>query len=63
MGDRLTVEMQGHSLIARRGNADVARFSNTRPELLAAVAASCGVAKGTVLEFHELAGVAEIALC
>jgi hypothetical protein len=62
-GDRLTVETQGETLIARRGNSDVARFNNPAPEIVQAVKDSCGVAKGTVEQIHVLAGVAEISLC
>lgn len=63
IGDRLTVEVQGGKLIARRGNSDVARFTNPAPELVQAVTASCGIAKGTVEQVHPIAGVAEISLC
>ena len=63
IGEKLTVEAEGGSLIARRGNSDVARFTNPAPTLLTAVQASCGIAKGTVEQVHEIAGVAEISLC
>ncbi len=63
IGDRLIVEAQEGSLIARRGNCDVARFTNPPPGLLQAVNASCGIAKGTVEQVHLFAGVAEISLC
>ena len=63
VGDRLTVEAQDGALVARRGNRDVARFTNPAPALVQAVEQSCGVAKGTVEQVHDLAGVAEISLC
>ncbi len=63
VGDRLTVEVQDGALVARRGNSDVARFTNPAPALVQAVEQSCGVAKGTVEQVHDLAGVAEISLC
>ena len=63
VGERVIVETQGTELIARRGSGDVARFANPPPELLHAVTASCGIAKGTVEEIHRIAGVAEISLC
>lgn len=63
VGDRLTVEAQNGALVARRGNRDVARFTSPAPELVKAVETSCGIAKGTVEQVHELAGVAEISLC
>ena len=63
LGDRLTVEVVGDTLIARRGHRDVARVGNPPSELLTAVRESCGIATGTVERVHDLAGVAEIALC
>lgn len=63
VGDRLVVEVANGALIARRGHAEVARFTNPPPELVEAVEASCGIAKGTVEVAHPLAGVAEISLC
>ena len=63
VGDRLTVEAQGSQLIARRANSVVASFTNPPPDLLQAVIASCGIAKGTVEVIHTTAGVAEISLC
>lgn len=62
-GERLTIETLDGALVARRGNRDVARFTNPAPELVQAVESSCGIAKGTVEQVHELAGVAEISLC
>lgn len=63
VGERLTVEIHDSMLIARRGTSDVARFPNPPPELVKAVEASCGIAKGKVEQVQELAGVAEISLC
>lgn len=63
VGDHVTVELQGDELIALRGNAEVARISKPSAELLKAVEHSCRVAKGTVEQVHNLAGVAEISLC
>lgn len=62
-GESLTVETNGSQLIARRGNSDVAIFTKPPPELFQAVAASCGVAKGTVEQIHPTARIAEISLC
>jgi len=62
-GDQLTVESKNGMLIARRGTSDVARFTNPAAELVQAVAASCGIARGTVQEVYSVAGVAEISLC
>lgn len=63
VGEQLTVETQGGNLVARRGHSDVARFTSPAPDLIRAVQASCGIAKGTVAQVHSLAGVAEISLC
>lgn len=63
VGDRLTVDCDDGVLVARRGNNDVARFANPPPDLVQAVADSCGEAKGTVEQVHELARMAEISLC
>lgn len=62
-GDNLTVEVQGKGLVARRGISDVARFANPPMDILKAVEASHGIAKGTVVEVHSIAGVVEISLC
>ena len=63
VGEQLTVEIEAGILVARRGNAEVARFTAPPVELVQAVEAACGIAKGTVEQVHELAGVAEISLC
>lgn len=63
VGQQLTVEVQEGILIARRGNREVARFTDPAPEIVTAVQASCGIAKGTVECVYTLAGVAEISIC
>lgn len=63
VGEQLTVEIEAGILVARRGNAEVARFTAPPLELVQAVEAACGIAKGTVEQVHELARVAEISLC
>lgn len=62
-GDHLVVELEGGGLVALRGNVEVARFTKPSAELVNAVRDSYGIAKGTVEQIHELAGVAEISLC
>lgn len=62
-GDILVVQAEGGGLTARRGNAVVARAEGCGSELMAAVAASCGLAKGTVEQVHDLACAVEISLC
>lgn len=63
IGDQLIVEVQGNRLVARRGNSDVALFTNPPPALFEAVTASFGIAKGIVERVHSIAGVVEISLC
>ncbi len=63
VGEHLTVEAQAGTLVALRGNAEVARFPKPPAELLKAVESSCGIAKGFVEQVHEIAAVAEISLC
>lgn len=63
IGETLIVEVEDGSLVARKANTTVARFTNPSADLLSAVAMSCGVAKGVVCEVHSLANVAEISLC
>jgi hypothetical protein len=62
-GECVVVESEGSDLIARRGLAEVARADAPPAQLLRAVEDSCGVAKGTVEQIHEVAGMAEISLC
>lgn len=61
--EAVIVELNGGELIALKGNTRVARFVKPAPDLVAAVRASCGIAKGTVEQVHEVAGVVEISLC
>jgi hypothetical protein len=63
VGEQVTVEIEAGGLVARRGNTEVARFTAPPAELMRAVESSCGIAKGTVEQVHDLADVAEISLC
>lgn len=63
IGEQITVEAENGQLIGRRGLTEVARFSSPPNDLLQAVEASYGIARGTVERVHDLAGVAEISLC
>ncbi len=63
VGENLVVQPQGSALIARRGNTEVARFTNPAPALIEAVNESCGIAKGTVEQVYPIARVADISLC
>lgn len=62
-GDTVIVEKEGAALVARHGLSEVARTDHPPAELLRAVENSCGIAKGTIEQIHNLAHVAEISLC
>jgi len=62
-GEHVTVEKSGTSLIARKGLTPVAQFNSPSADIVTAVEASCGIAKGTIEQVHELARVVEISLC
>jgi hypothetical protein len=62
-GDHVTVEKSGEILVARKGLTLVAHLNSPSAELVGAVDASCGIAKGTIEQVHELARVVEISLC
>ena len=62
-GDVITVQATDAGLVAMRGLNVVARFTNPQPKLTSAVRESCGVAKGTVEQIHQISGVAEISIC
>jgi hypothetical protein len=63
VGETLTVEKEGESLVARHGLSEVARSIRPSTDLLQAVDRSCGIAKGTVETIHSIANIAEISLC
>jgi|ERR1700680_3407992 len=62
-GENLVIRQIGTRLVAARGLSEVAHVTNPVPEILRAVEASCGVAKGIVEHVHKDAGVVEIAVC
>lgn len=63
-GDAVTVERgAGGSLIAKRGLTEVAYINQPTADVIRALDASCGIARGTVEQVHDLAAVAEISLC
>lgn len=63
IGEQVIVEIEAADLVIHRGNTEVARSTAPPVELMRVVEASCGIAKGTVEQVHELACVAEISLC
>ena len=62
-GEDLCVLFHGSKIIAQRGMEVVAEFTAPPPELVEALKKSHGEACGTVLEFYEVAGIAEITVC
>jgi hypothetical protein len=62
-GENLVIRKVGSRLVAARGLSEVAQFSNPPADVMSAVEASCGVAKGTVEQVHHDARVVEIAVC
>lgn len=62
-GEKLTVEVDGPALIARRGLSEVIRVSRPPAEVAKGVEQSCGIAVGTVDQVHDDAGVVEISIC
>jgi hypothetical protein len=63
VGEVVVVEKEGAALVARNRLAEVARSLHPPAFLLEAVDRSCGIAKGTVEDLHDAAGVVEISLC
>ena len=63
VGDKVVVERAQKGLVGRRGLDEVLRIENPPAELMTAVESSCGVAKGTIEQVHEAAGVVEVSLC
>lgn len=62
-GDAVTVQLNGSGLVAMRGLSEVAHFTEPPPELISAVQESYGVARGTVEQVNNIAGVVEISIC
>ena len=63
IGDTLIIRKLGGRLIAARGLSEVAYLTNPPADILRAVEASSGIARGTVEHIHQGAGVVEIAVC
>jgi hypothetical protein len=62
-GDRLCVCLRGSQVIALRGISIVAEIRNPPADLVSGLTASFGEACGQVQTIHEMAGIAEIAVC
>jgi len=62
-GETLVIQMTEAGLVARRGIVEVARFITPPNSLLQVVEQGCGIGRGRVEAFHELAQVAEISIC
>jgi hypothetical protein len=62
-GEKLCVCLRGSLVIALRGISTVAEFRNPPADLVSGLTDSFGEACGQVQIVHEMAGIAEIALC
>ncbi|SFO45035.1 hypothetical protein [Sphingomonas sp. OK281] len=62
-GEPLVIQMTETGLVARRGIVEVAHFITPSNALLRVVEQGCGIGRGRVEAFHELAKVAEISIC
>jgi len=62
-GETLVIRKVGNRLVAARGLSEVAYLTNPPADVVKAIEASCGIAKGVVEHVHDDAGVAEIAVC
>jgi hypothetical protein len=63
VGDKLSVRLDGHSVLAMRGLDLIAVFKSPTTELKRALSASFGEACGTVQVIHSVARIAEITVC
>lgn len=62
-GGYVLVRLSENGLLACEGNDVVAIFQSPTADLVNAVKESAGVAKGTIEQLHEDAGIAEISVC
>jgi hypothetical protein len=62
-GETVNVDKIGNALSVSRGHIELARCEDPQAELIEAVGANRGIAQGTVLEVHEIAGIVEIFIC
>ena len=61
-GETLVIRKIGNRLVVSRGLSEVAHLRSPPADVLRAIDASCGIAKGVVEQVHDDAGVAEIAV-
>jgi hypothetical protein len=59
-GDAVNVELEGDTLVFRRGLSVVARKTNPPAEIAEAVRQRCNIRPGTVDQVHDIAGMVEI---
>jgi hypothetical protein len=62
-GETVTVQLCGTNLVAMRGLSPVANFVDPSPDLVSAIQESFGVARGTVEQINNIAGMVEISVC
>lgn len=63
VGEVLVIRKIGSHFVAARELSEVAYLMNSPADVVRAIEASCGIAKGIVEHVHDDAGVAEIAVC
>jgi hypothetical protein len=61
-GDSVNAELEGDTLIFRRGLSVVARKVNPPAEVAEAVRQHCNIRPGTVDQVHDMAGMVEITI-
>lgn len=59
-GDCVNAELEGDTLVFRRGLSVVARKADPPAEIAEAVRQHCNIRPGTVDQVHDMAGVVEI---
>jgi hypothetical protein len=59
-GESVNAELEGETLVFRRGLSVVARKVNPPAEIVEAVRQHCNIRHGTVDHVHDMAGVVEI---
>jgi hypothetical protein len=63
VGECLIVEHTDQGILVRRDFTTVARIDNAPEAVGLAIRRSCGIAKATVEQVHQISGVVELSLC
>lgn len=59
-GDSVNAELEGGTLVFRRGLSVIARKENAPAEVVESVRQHCNIRPGTVDQVHDMAGLVEI---